>query len=71
MCQIQQLGQWTYVSYLSILTHQQLLYRNCTVHNKTDGRSLPQHKEILQKVTALLHTDEDMLRPEDQETLPN
>ena len=54
---------------LLILTHQQWLYRNCTVHYKTDGRSLPQHKEILQKVTALLHTDEDMLLPEDQDLL--
>ena len=39
------------------------------MHYKTDGRSLPQHKEILQKVTALLHTDEDMLLPEDQDLL--
>jgi hypothetical protein len=54
---------------LLILTHQQWLYRNCTVHYKTDGRSLPQRKEILQKVTALLHTDEDVLLPEDQDLL--
>ena len=60
--------QRTYTQLL-ILTHQQWLYRNCTVHFKTNGRSLPQHKEILQKVTALLHADEDMLLPEDQDLL--
>eukprot|EP00984_Skeletonema_dohrnii_P027046 scaffold16475_cov75-Skeletonema_dohrnii-CCMP3373.AAC.1 len=54
---------------LLILTHQQWLYRNCTVHYKTDGRSLPQHKEILQKVTRLLRTDEDLLLPEDRDLL--
>ena len=54
---------------LLILTHQQWLYSNCTVHYRTDGRSLPQHKVILQKVASLFHTDEDMHLPEDQDLL--
>ena len=54
---------------LLLLTHQQWLYRNCTVHYKADGRSLPQHERILQKVTQLLQTDEDDLLPEDRELL--
>jgi hypothetical protein len=54
---------------LLLLTHQQWLYRNCTVHYKADGRSLPQHKQILQKVTNLLNTDEDDLLPEDRNLL--
>mmetsp|Transcript_1592 Transcript_1592/g.2557 ORF Transcript_1592/g.2557 Transcript_1592/m.2557 type:complete len:137 (-) Transcript_1592:123-533(-) len=42
---------------LLLLTHQQWLYRNCTVHYKAEGRSLHQHEQILRKVTTLLHTD--------------
>ena len=54
---------------LLLLTHQQWLYRNCTVHYKAEGRSLQQHEQILRKVTTLLHTDEDMLMPEDRNLL--
>ena len=54
---------------LLILTHQQWIYRNCTVHLKADGRTLPQHEEIFRKVNALLHTNEDMLLPGDQDLL--
>ena len=54
---------------LLILTHQQWIYRNCTVHFKADGRTLPQHEEIFRKVKALLHTNEDMLLPGDQDLL--
>ena len=54
---------------LLILTHQQWIYRNCTVHFKRDGRTLPQHKEIFRKVNSLLHTNEDMLLPADQDLL--
>ena len=54
---------------LLILTHQQWVYRNCTVHFKRDGRTLPQHKDILRKVNFLLHTNEDMLLPADRDLL--
>lgn len=54
---------------LLILTHQQWLYRNATVHYKADGRSLPQHKEILRTVESLIHTDVDDLLPEDHHLL--
>ncbi len=54
---------------LLLLTHQQWLYRNCTVHYKADGRSLHQHEQILRKVNRLLKTDEDELLPEDKELL--
>ena len=54
---------------LLILTHQQWLYRNAVVHYKEDGRSLPQHKEILRTVESLIHTDVDDLLPEDHHLL--
>ena len=54
---------------LLILTHQQWLYRNAIVHYKEDGRSLPQHEEILRTVESLIHTNVDDLPPEDQHLL--
>ena len=54
---------------LLILTHQQWLYRNAIVHFKEDGRSIPQHEDILRTVESLIHTDVDDLLPEDHHLL--
>ena len=54
---------------LLLLTHHQWMYRNATVHYKADGKSLPEHEQILETITRLIATDETELLPEDRDLL--
>ena len=59
-----------FMEHLICITHRQRLHRNAKVHFKrSDGRTISQHEQIMEKIKELLWTDPEELLDDDKALL--